>query len=289
LRSTVRRLYRVALFLTTLVGASGCATSFLYDRADRFADRWVGRYVSLDATQQRQLDAGLADLHGWHRREQLPAYAEWLRYIAASLHAKQSLSEAEVRVLASELREFWEDLASAALPVMAQLGATLSDAQAAELLASLREKQQVELEAAKRRPEAWHKQRRVRSMHRFIRRWIGPLTDEQRVTMEAWAAGLDPSRVASLENRAGWIDALELALGQRANSDALQATAGHLFVAPTDRWSDDYRGLVERNSARSLAWFATLISSIDDRQRERAIARLERLADELMQLSAVDG
>lgn len=287
--SAIRRVYRVALVLAILVGASGCATSYLYDRADRFADRWVGRYVSLDATQQRQLDAGLAELHRWHRREQLPAYTEWLRNVAARLHTKQSLSEDEVRLLASGLRRFWEDFASAGLPVVAQIGATLSDAQAAELLASLREKQQVELEEANRRPEAWHKERRVRSMHRFIRRWIGPLSDEQRAAMDAWAAGLEPARAASLENRAGWIDALELALEQRANADALRATAGPLFVAPAERWSPEYRGLVERNSDRSLAWFTTLINSLDDRQRERAIARLERLADELMQLSAADG
>lgn len=83
MRFAARKLLPALLAFVALGAGSGCATSFLYDRADRFANRWVGDYLELDPAQQESLDAALADLHRWHRREQLPAYAAWLRSAAA--------------------------------------------------------------------------------------------------------------------------------------------------------------------------------------------------------------
>lgn len=285
MRFAACRLLLVILAVVALGGTAGCAASFVYDRADRLTHRWLGDYVTLDATQEAMLDAGLADLHLWHRHEQLPAYAGWLRGIAARLQAVEPVSDGELRALGKELGAFWRELAGTALPLMTQLGAGLRDAQVAELIATLREEHETEFEMAGRRSDDWRQQRRARSMERFMRRWTGPLTDAQRDAASGWAAGLEPTLEASFENRAGWIDALEAALGRRSDADALQAAGEILLVAPTRRWSPEYAGLVERNTARTASFLADFINDLDEGQRARAVSGLERVAAELERLS----
>jgi hypothetical protein len=289
LRSAVRRMLLVVLALVTLGVTTGCATSFVYERADRLTNRWVGGYVDLDATQQENVDAGLAELHLWHRREQLPAYAGWLRTVAVRLSDDRPWSGQELRALGTELGAFWREFASAALPLMVEIGADLGDDQVAGLIDALREEQKTEFEAANRRPEDWHQRRRVRSTERFLRRWTGPLTSEQRAAKAAWAATLEPTFEAQYHNRLGWIEELESALRQRDEREVLLAAAERLFVTPADRWSPEVEALIERNSARTTTYFVEFLNGLDERQRERAIMRLERLADEFEQLSRADG
>jgi hypothetical protein len=285
----VCRALLVLVILVTLGGTTGCATSLVYDRADRLANRWLGGYVELDGSQQAALEAGLEALHQWHRREQLPAYASWLRGVAARLADDEPLSEQEVREFGTALGTLWRELAGAALPLLLEMGAGLEDAQVASLVEALREEQRVELEAANRRTEAWHQQRRVRSTERLMRRLAGPLTEEQHAATVAWAATLEPTHQAQYDNRLGWISELEDALARRADPDMLRASAERLFVSPDSRWSPEVEALFERNSARTTAHFVALLNGLNERQRARAITRLERLAAEFEALSRAAG
>jgi hypothetical protein len=180
LSSAARILARLLVLSLALGATAGCATSFLYERADRLANRWVNGYVDLEPAQQARLEAGFTELHEWHRREHLPAYAAWLRGIALRLGEAQPVSAEELQLLGEELGEFWRELADRALPALVEVGAGLDDDQVAALLASLREERDKELREAARRADAWHQQRRARSMERFLKRWTGPLSAGQR-------------------------------------------------------------------------------------------------------------
>lgn len=59
-----------------------------------------------------------------------------------------------------------------------------------------------------------------------------------------------------------------------------------LFVAPTARWEPEYAALVERNAARTRAFMVEFLGGLDERQRQRAVERLERLAAQFEQLAA---
>lgn len=284
-----RRALLILLALSALGGIGGCATTFVYERADRLANRWVDGYVELDPAQRALIEQGLTRLHDWHRREQLPAYAAWLRGAAARLADDTPFSAQELQELGAELGAFWHALAGAGLPVLVELGAGLDDAQVAELLAAVREEQQKQRDEAARRTEAWHAQRRIRSMERFLRRWAGRLSEEQRIAMRGWTEQLEPTRAASFENRAGWVDELEIALVDRADPAALREAAERLFVRPTERWSPDYAALVERNSVHTTRFMADFLDGLDAQQRARAIERLERLAAQFEQLAAAGG
>lgn len=280
-----RRMLLLALVLVALGAMPGCATSLVYDRADRLANRWVGGYLELAPAQQQVLDDGLLELHLWHRREQLPLYADWLRGLAVRLGDGQPFSPDELRALGTEMGAFWRVLAGAAMPMMADIGAALDDDQVTGLLATLREKREADVAAAAGRDESWRQQRRARSMERFLRRWTGSLTAAQRATIADWSRQLEPSQDAWLENRAGWLDDLQAALAHRPDRGPLLLAAEPLFVTPSDRWSAEYAALVERNSATTTAFLAGFLARLEDQQRARAISRIERLAGQLDQLA----
>jgi hypothetical protein len=277
----------VVLFATGTT--TGCATAFLYDRADRFANRWVGDYLELTEGRQAALDAGLADLHAWHRGEQLPVYADWLRAAGARLEDPARFSAAELQQRGTELGRFWHAIGDAALPLAIDLGASLEDAEVSGLIRTLRERHDKEFAAAARRPEEWHEQRRARSMERALRRWTGRLTEEQRAGIGAWARALEPSRAASFENRRGWIDELQAALDRRDEPARLAEAARSLLVTPSVRWSPEYRALIERNSLRTAAFLAEFFNNLEERQRAAAVERVRRMAAEFDELSRSPG
>lgn len=284
-----RRAARCALACAALLALAGCGTAFVYERADRLAGRWVNGYLELGPQQQAALEAELEALHDWHRREHLPRYAAWLRELAVQVETPGALGPAEISACGEELGAFWRELADRALPPLLELGAGLQDEQVTEFIAQLREEQQERLEAGRERTAEWHAARRARSMERFLKRFSGRFSAEQRAELQSWSQQLEPSREAWLESRVGWIDAMERALGARQDEEALALAARTLIARPEDRWSEEYAGIVARNSARTTAFLAGFLAGLDSRQRTRAVARLESLAAEFEGLAGTGG
>lgn len=284
-----RRIFRILLAVFALAMLSGCATSFIYERADGLTDRWLNGYLDLDPSQQETLANGLDDLHEWHRSEQLPRYADWLRRVGARLDEGHSLTDEELQAYGEELGEFWRELSRAALPLLTEIGTQLDDEQVASFISDLREEQMAEFEAEAARSDEWQHERRARSMSRFLRRWTGSLTNDQRAAIDAWSKTLEPSREAAHYNRLGWIDELESALARRDDAALLAQSAEILVVSPTSRWSAEYEALVRRNTARTTDFMADFIARLEPQQRQRARDRLQRLAEEFEQLALAGG
>lgn len=287
--SPCHRIGRCLLAFLALLALAGCSTSYIYERADRFAGRWLNGYVELEPAQQAALEAELDALHEWHRREHLPRYSAWLRSLAGELAAPGELGPAELRARGEELGEFWRELADRAVPPLLELGAGMEDPQVEEFLARLREKHAEELEESAERTPEEHAARRARSMERFLKRWTGSLSAAQQAEVRAWSRQLEPSREAWLESRLGWIDAMERALGNRRDEEALEIAAQRLIVRPEDRWTPTYAALVERNSVRTTEFLAHFLAELESGQRARAVGRLEELAAEFEALAADDG
>jgi len=69
-----------ASLLLGLLALGGCtAVQFTYNQGTWLAHWWLDRYANFTADQSRQVKAALADWFAWHRRTQLPVYADELR------------------------------------------------------------------------------------------------------------------------------------------------------------------------------------------------------------------
>lgn len=64
------------LLLVLLAGCSAVQTG--YNNAPTLLYWWLDGYIDFNDAQARPARASLDALHAWHRRRELPAYAEWL-------------------------------------------------------------------------------------------------------------------------------------------------------------------------------------------------------------------
>ncbi len=65
-----------ALLLVLLAGCSAVQTG--YNNAPTLLYWWLDGYIDFNDAQARPVRESLDALHAWHRRQELPAYAEWL-------------------------------------------------------------------------------------------------------------------------------------------------------------------------------------------------------------------
>lgn len=179
----MRRLVFVPLLLLAAI-LSGCGMISLgYGQAPRILSWWADDYLDLDRAQSRQLDAALAELHDWHRREELPRLRELLMQ-ADDLWG----SDGEEEVTAEKLDAIEREAAAAMVRLYVR-AAPLAE----PLLASMR-------------PEQWTYMR-----------------ERQRERLDKWLerqSNLDERSNRFISNLERWLGSLERPLRELARSDA---------------------------------------------------------------------
>lgn len=172
------------LALAALVAA--CSTlQFGYGQLPRLAAWQLDSYLDLDRAQSRQLDVALAELHAWHRREELPR----VRAVLARVDALWGEPASGRDVSAEELNAIERD-------AIAGLNRLLVRAEplAQPLLASLRPAQWEHLRAKQRkRLDEWLEEEgdpdeRADRFVDNLERWLGSLERPLRQMARAEAA-----------------------------------------------------------------------------------------------------
>ena len=78
----------IAALSAVLVLVSGCsAIGLVYKQADSLAFRWLDRYAEFDDAQSLRVREAIAAWFTWHRRTQLPDYADLLTGVEADVLA----------------------------------------------------------------------------------------------------------------------------------------------------------------------------------------------------------
>ncbi len=128
LRNVVTRLRIIVALLLASVVLAGCsAVRFGYNQAPELLFWWLDGYADFDDTQARQVRSRLGEWFAWHRRTQLPDYAELLARAQAEVLVDTTPDRA-CRWFA-DVRQRGEIAAEQALPYAAEVIATLKPAQ----------------------------------------------------------------------------------------------------------------------------------------------------------------
>ena len=69
----------VAVLIGTVLLAACSLVQTIYNQSPELVLWWLDDYADFPAQQSEQVKADLRKLHAWHRAQQLPLYAEWLR------------------------------------------------------------------------------------------------------------------------------------------------------------------------------------------------------------------
>lgn len=107
---------------------SGCTMARLgYDLLPAWSSWQLDRYLALDEDQRALVSRRLDELHRWHRRGQLPGYAEFLGEVEAQLRGAAPGATEPIAVgrWRARVTDAWSPLAERLAPAVAELALTL--------------------------------------------------------------------------------------------------------------------------------------------------------------------
>lgn len=262
----------VLLLLTT-----ACSSSFVYNRLDTLAGWYLGSLVSLDAGQREQLQQWLSRTLDWHRQSELKRYAGFLREL--SQQVLQPGTPARYEHTQKQFESFWADFVAKTAPEAATLLQRLSPQQVDELIANMdgKARERADKEAADL--NEWRRDQ-VKGLTRFLKRWSGSATDEQKALISATAAQLEPSQAEWLASQAAWQRDLEAALRIDGSAEKT-ARIEQLLTHADNRWTQEYVDKSQRNRQRYLDLITSLDATLSSRQRQHMRSELLKLATQL--------
>ena len=269
------------VLLALLVG--GCSVKFAYNNADRLLRWQVSEYIDLDREQKAVLSARLDEFMTWHRRTQLPEYADQM-YLWSQQLTDQVTPE-QIAGIFEQMLLWGERMEDRGLPIAAEIMAGLSDDQVAELgpRLELSNAQIAEPEFGLSEEEA--QQSWAREFEDAMERFTGRLDIRQRDYIQRKAAGYQPERVLWAEYRRRWQADLLSLLDQRHN-DQFAAAFSELSRAREAYYGDKYTRVSEENIELSREVAAYVLSNLSQRQSDRLQDSLTKLGDDFAELAA---
>jgi hypothetical protein len=127
----LRRIIRHAsiwLALTAVLGLSGCSTiKVVYNNSDDVIYWWLDSYADLQDSQKQFTRDALADLHRWHRQQQLPEYLALLKRMQTM--APNDITPAQVCAVTEDMKTSFVTLLRFVEPANTKLASQLKPEQ----------------------------------------------------------------------------------------------------------------------------------------------------------------
>ncbi|MGB0721019.1 MAG: DUF6279 family lipoprotein [Gammaproteobacteria bacterium] len=277
---------RAPAFAIVLLLLSGCsATQWLYNSMDWLAYTRIDDRFAITDAQQSRVEELIAGAHRWHRRTQLPAYANTLEQMAERY--ADGLSRADVNWIADRIemhrRAAVEELVPRAAPFLADLDST----QVAHFRRRGLERIEEAAEPLSLDPEK-RLNERVDSVEEQLERWLGDLSSGQLDFLRTRLADLPDFRARWIAHRRVRLEEMTQLLATAPDAAAIEAGLLHWWVDLDVGYTPDYA------RARADAWqrFFTLMVEFDSlvttTQRSQAVETLRRYAAEFRGLSRDD-
>jgi hypothetical protein len=270
----------------------GCGVLRLgYGQADAFAFRWLDGYADFDDAQSLRVREGLNGWFGWHRRTQLPDYADLLSRIEPEV--RRDTTAERVCEWWSQVRERIDRGLDAAVPTFVELAPTLRREQL-EHIERRYAKANAEYREEFLNPDP--RRRLVATAKRVAGRaeWLyGDLDDAQRTRIAEWVQESPFDPVAAYEERLRRQEeglALLRRLGSAPLARETAAREVREWLGSFDRSPRlPHRLRTERLVRHNCALAAALHNSTSPAQREAASKRLRDWAADFRALAAEGG
>ena len=270
------------LALALLLGGCG-AIQLAYNNADALIRYKSRNYVDLNVAQRETFRQRLARLHQWHRREELPRYADLLA--EAGRRVERGVTASDIDWGIQAYRERWGVLVGSAAAEAAPIALSLSSQQVDDIERKL---SAANLDFSRER-HADDPQRRVMhaatQMNRQISHWMGGLTDAQESLVLAYVRNQDilwQWRMADRERRQRLaIEMLRMARDAGSLADGVSS----LILRPETGRSPEYSQAVERGDAEFRRLLLALERSATSDQRAHVLRRINDYVQDLRALA----
>lgn len=280
----MRFLRKLALLAAAACLAVACTASFTYNHLDWLIPWYVDDYVDLTRDQRKLLKQQLAPRLQWHREEELVRYRDLLDRIESDL--SRPVTADQVNAWLDEFIAAIERVEESMLSVSLEFGATVSDAQMAEFMESLRKQQSEYEEEYLSRSDTEYIRDNYENLEELLDRVLGRLSGEQDAILSTAAESLRRFDGAWLEERAAWLDTLEPLL---LRESGWQEAVMQAYASREENRTGEYRDILDGNTAVITAAVAEALSMMSDKQHEHAkreIGDLRRKLNKLIERAA---
>jgi len=203
----------IATGLLCLLLLASCGGSFAYNRLDWLIPWYVDAYVDLTSEQRQSLREQVTPLLQWHRREELARYQQILQRIEAELEHPLTISQ--LQNWADEMLLAVARTEETMLELALEFGATISDAQMAEFIQSLNEKQDEYEEEFLTRTDKEYFAENTKHLKNLLKRFLGRLNAEQKQRLVQGTRSLQRFDALWLNDRRQWLQQLEPLLARK--------------------------------------------------------------------------
>jgi hypothetical protein len=277
---------RIVAALSLLALIAACSfTRFGYNQADTVAAWMVDDYFGLDAQQKDEFSKRFDRFYRWHRNEQLPDYAVFMR--TARDRVQHGLSRDDVLWFVDGMRTRVRTAMRQAAPDAAALLATITPAQIDTLQRKWEKDNKKYVKEHK--VDGTFEERQTHEARRIVKafkEWLTPLNDEQEQRVTVMVRDLPP------------IDQFRYAERMRRQKDFLELLSHRgedrqRFTGRVTEWLANWeRGRTADEQKRLDAWwakradiFVALERTLSREQRVASLERMQAYADDFIRLA----
>ncbi|MDF0675415.1 MAG: DUF6279 family lipoprotein [Nitrospira sp.] len=271
----------IAVFLVALAGCSFVTTAYRY--ADRIILWKLDDYFDLNRNQRHDLAQRLTPLLKRHRHEALPQYETFLREIGQRV--ERGLTSPDIDWAYATYDRLRTDLLERVVDDSGIFLASVNVRQVRTFESAL-EKDNVKVMRLVQTPVPERLYKRAESILDWLVDWLGPLDKEQRAQIREWSLALpdgQPIWVAYQQQRQQEL----LTLIQQAQTPERIARELRTMLVHYDQIApQSYKDAVSqmRTAAKTMA--LAIDHSVTPEQRRHAVAKLQRLIDQIHDLQA---
>jgi hypothetical protein len=260
-------------------------TKFAYNQADTVMAWMVDDYFDLDPQQKAEFQKRFDRFYAWHRYEQLPDYAQFMK--TARTRMQDGLSREDVMWFVDGLRSRTRAAAQKAAPEAAPLLATLTPPQ----IESLQRKWDKENRkyVKERKVNGTVEERYEAEGKRIVKQlkeWLAPLTNEQEARVMAMVRELpqlEKERYAERLRRQK--EFLEVLAHRTEDRDRFTARVTDWMVNWEKGRSAEYQRQVDMSWQKRADLFMAVDKMLSPEQRTASLNRIENYATDFTQLA----
>lgn len=275
---------RWLLLVCLLTAMTGCAVRLVYNQLDWAIPWYLKDYMALEGEQKDRFQQRIDDYLYWHRVDQLPQYAAFLRQIA--IQARNGLDHDEIAVIQARTETFANTLVKEMTPHIIALFATADDHQLRQLYKRFARDNQEYREENIDISERAKRKKAADDARRYVERWVGGLTDEQDDIIRQWSRDYFPMGEEILAARMAWQQRLKeiLALRQHQPAEFERQLTALLDDRSFGRTAEFNRKFAH-NSEMLITLYQTLDATLSPSQRKRLMHQLNSYAEDFVVLS----
>lgn len=269
-----------------LLVATGCGPRLIYPHLGWLIPFYVDNYISLNRQQSSALEKRLLRVLDWHCRTQLTVYARSLRELAKDLEdPHHPIRYERLQYYANQFIAHWRELSKQIGPEMADILATASDEQLAELFQNIEKRNKKFKSNYVDIPLENLAEKRKKRITKDIKKGISRLTAEQKQAVSDWSDQIIPLAADGLMYREKVLTEFRNLLTTRRQAPDFKEAFVALLVNFDQLRTREYQQKIDFNTDVTLKLFVKIDRSLDTTQRTYLLKRIGSLAADFDKLS----